>query len=142
MAMSPASWLIDKSVLARLSDPEVRQVVLPRLQAGRVGVSTATELEVGFSARSVDDFVATRESVLDHLLLISLTPRAEQRARDIQVHLVQRGQHRAVSIPDLLVAAIAEVERLTVLHYDADFDLVAAVTGQSTEWVVPRGSVD
>jgi predicted nucleic acid-binding protein len=44
-------------------------------------------------------------------------------------------------IPDLLVAAVAEVERLSVLHYDADVELVAGITGQLAEWVVPRGSV-
>jgi predicted nucleic acid-binding protein len=52
--------------------------------------------------------------------------------------LIARGQHRAVAVPDLLVAAIAEVERLTVLHYDGDFDLIASITGQPTEWVVPH----
>lgn len=142
MAVTPSSWLIDKSVLTLLKHPHIRAVVLPRIQAGRVGVSVATELEVGFSARSTDDYLTTRAAVLDHLLPVSVTPRAEQRAREIQRELVERGQHRAVSIPDLLVAAIADVERLTVLHYDGDFDLVAGITGQFTEWVVPRGSVD
>jgi hypothetical protein len=60
----------------------------------------------------------------------------------VQAALVGRGQHRAVSIPDLLVAAVAEVEQLSVLHYDADFESVASITGQPTEWVVPRGSID
>jgi predicted nucleic acid-binding protein len=71
-----------------------------------------------------------------------VSPRAEQRAREVQAEFVRRGQHRAVSIPDLLVAAVAEVERMSVLHYDADFELVAGITGQPAEWVVPRGSVD
>lgn len=140
--MTPATWLVDKSVLARLDKPSVRQAVLPRFQAGQVGITTVTELEVGFSARSVRDYEIMRRSVLDHLLPIYLTPRAEQRAREVQAVLIERAQHRAVSIPDLLVAAVAEIERLSVLHYDADFDLVAAVTGQQVEWVVPRGSVD
>ena len=55
--------------------------------------------------------------------------------------LAQRGQHRAVGLPDLLIAAVAERAGLTVLHYDADYDLVAAVTGQPARWVVPRGAV-
>jgi predicted nucleic acid-binding protein len=142
MAVSPASWLVDKSVLARLADPEVRQVVTPRLQAGRIGITIATELEVGFSARSVADYATTRRTLLDHLLPVLLTPRAEQRAREVQAELVRRGQHRSVGIPDLLVAAVAEVERLTVLHYDTDFDLIAGITEQSTEWVLPRGSIN
>lgn len=55
--------------------------------------------------------------------------------------LARRGHHRGASIPDLLIAAIAERTGLTVLHYDRDFDLIAAATGQRMEWVVPRGSV-
>ncbi|MGH3095307.1 MAG: hypothetical protein ACRDMV_04830 [Streptosporangiales bacterium] len=50
---------------------------------------------------------------------------AEARVREVQRALVERGQHRAVSIPDLLIAATAEAEGLTVWHYDADFDLIA-----------------
>jgi predicted nucleic acid-binding protein len=142
MAVSPASWLVDKSVLARLGRPEVRQVVLPRVQAGRLAITIVTELEVGFSARSATDYATTRRALLDYLVPILVSPRAEQRAREVQAELVRRGQHRAVSIPDLLVAAVAEVEGLSVLHYDADFELVAGITGQPAEWVVPRGSVD
>jgi hypothetical protein len=142
MAVSPATWLIDKSVLARLDKPEVRQVMLPRLQAGRVAVSIVTELEVGFSARSASDYRTMRRTMLDYLVPVFVTPRAEQRAREVQVELIRRGRHRAVSIPDLLVAAVAEIERLSVLHYDADFDLVANITGQPVEWLLPRGTID
>jgi predicted nucleic acid-binding protein len=134
--------LVDKSVLTRLDKPEVRQVVLPHLQAGKIAIAVVTELEVGFSARSVSDYKAMQRTALDYLVPVFITPRAELRARQVQMELIQRGQHRAVSIPDLLVAAVAEVERLSVLHYDGDFDLVASVTGQPVEWVVPRGSVD
>ena len=79
---------------------------------------------------------------MDLLAPVLVTPRAEQRAPEVQAKLVRRGQHRAVSIPDLLVAAVAEVEQLSVLHYDADFELIAAVTGQPHRWIVPRGSAD
>jgi len=48
---------------------------------------------------------------------------------------------RAVGLPDLLVAAVAERHRVTVLHYDRDYDLITAVTGQPTSWVVAPGSV-
>ena len=63
------------------------------------------------------------------------------RAIGVMEELARHGQHRAVSLPDLLIAAVAEREHLLVLHYDADYDLVAAVTGQPMQWVVPRGSV-
>ena len=106
-----------------------------------VGVCIVTELEIGRSARSTADHVR-QVALLSGLVPVYVTPRSEARVRDIQRDLVDTGTHRAVSVPDLMVAAVADVERLTVLHYDADFDLIASVTGQPTEWVVPRGSVD
>jgi predicted nucleic acid-binding protein len=139
--VTPAHWLVDKSVLARLDQDRVAEVVLPRIQAGRVGVSVVTELEVGFSARSAPDFRMTRSELLDHLLPVLIPPRAEARAREIQAELVSRGQHRSAGVADLLLAATAEMEGLAVLHYDADFETIAAVTGQVVEWVVPRGTV-
>jgi predicted nucleic acid-binding protein len=142
MALSPATWLVDKSVLARLGRPEVRRILLPRVRAGNVAVSIVTELEVGFSARSTNDYETTRGTMLDFLIPVLVSPRAEQRAREVQAALVRRGQHRAVSIPDLLVAAVAEIEQLSVLHYDGDFELIADITGQPVTWVVPRGSID
>ncbi len=140
--MTPAVWLLDKSVLARVGVPAVADAVLPRFQAGRVGVALVTELEVGFSARSTGDYDSTRQNLLDLLIPVAMPARVEDRARELQRDLVTRGHHRGVSVPDLVLAAIAQIEGLTILHYDVDFDLVSDVTGQPTEWVVPRGSVD
>ncbi len=140
--MTPASWIIDKSVLARVDVAAVADAVLPRIRAGQVGVTLVTELEVGYSARSDQDYAATRRDLLDLLIPVTMPVRAEERARELQRDLVSRGQHRAVRVPDLVVAAIADIEELTILHYDADFDLIAAVTSQPIEWVVPRGSID
>jgi predicted nucleic acid-binding protein len=64
-----------------------------------------------------------------------------QRALEVQGLLAERSQHRAVPLPDLLIAACAERAGLTVLHYDVDYDRIAALTGQPTQWVVPQGSV-
>lgn len=61
------------------------------------------------------------------------------RALDVQRQLAGRSMTRSVGIPDLLVAAVAELHRVTVLHYDTDFDHVASITRQPAEWVVPRG---
>ena len=47
---------------------------------------------------------------------------------------------RAVGLPDLLIAAVAEREHVTVLHYDGNYDLIAQVTGQPVQWVAPRGT--
>jgi predicted nucleic acid-binding protein len=64
-----------------------------------------------------------------------------RRALEVQQRLMERGHHRSVKLPDLLVAAIAEAEGLTVVHYDADFDRIAEVTGQPSQWVVEPGTV-
>lgn len=137
---TPAHWLVDKSAL-RPQDPAFADVLIPRIAAGRVAICLVTELEVGFSARSTKDFERIRDDVISLLIPFGMPYRAEDRAREIQQELVTRGQHRAVAVPDLMVAAIAEVEGLTVLHYDADFDLIATITGQATEWIVERGTV-
>ncbi|MEA2716011.1 MAG: hypothetical protein QOI99_328 [Actinomycetota bacterium] len=62
-----------------------------------------------------------------------LTPAIEDRALAVQAALADRGQHRAPSIPDLLIAATAELAQLTVLHFDQDYQLIADVTGQPVE---------
>ncbi|MFP4634640.1 MAG: hypothetical protein ACLFRD_02160 [Nitriliruptoraceae bacterium] len=142
MALTPASWLMDRSVLARVDVAAVADAVLPRVQAGQVGVALVTELEVGYSARTSHDYDATRQELLDLLVPVALPLRAEERARELQRDLVARGQHPGVSVPDLVLAAVADIEELTILHYAADFDLIADVTGQPTAWVVPRGSID
>lgn len=64
------------------------------------------------------------------------------RALEVQAHLAKHSQHRGVQLPDLIIAACAEGAGLTVLHYDADYERIAEVTGQPVQWVVPRGSVD
>jgi predicted nucleic acid-binding protein len=134
-------WLVHNSALARLDRREVEAVLVPRMRGGLVGVSIVTELEVGYSARSTDHYRTTRRSVVNHLIPIAIPLRAEARAREMQAALVDRGQPRGVGVADLLIAATADVEGLTVLHYDADFDLIADVTGQPMEWIVPRGSI-
>lgn len=138
--MTPARWLIDKSALYRLNRSAVAEVVNGPLGAGLVGVCIVTELEMGFSARSVADYHETRQKLVDRLLPVAIPYGAEARARQVQRLLVGRGQHRAAGVADLLIAATAELEGLTVWHYDADFDVIAEVTGQPVEWVVPRAT--
>ena len=62
-----------------------------------------------------------------------LTPAIEDRAVEVLTLLADRGQHRAPSIPDLMIAATGELAGLTVLHLDKDFDLIAEITGQPVE---------
>lgn len=92
--------------------------------------------------RASADYDATRQELLDLLIPVAMPVRAEERARELERDLVIRGQHRGVSVADLVLAAIADIEELTILHYDTDFELIADVTGQPTEWVVERGSIN
>lgn len=127
-------WLIDKSALVRLaSSPDV-QAWLERVERGLVRVATVTVLEVGFSARSAKDLRSGNDrALLDAMPVEYLTPRIEDRAAEVQVMLADRGHHRAAAIPDLLIAALAELAGLRVLHHDHDFDLIASLTGQEVE---------
>lgn len=138
---STATWLVDTSALARLSVVAVAEVLRPRIDAGRVAVTAVGWLEIGYTARSWSDHERSQRVVLDRLRLVYGSPRGERRAIEVQQRLIANGQHRAVKLPDLLVAATAESEGLTVLHYDADFDRLSQVTGQAVEWVVPPGTV-
>lgn len=132
--------LIDTSVLTRLGEPSVRAAVEPLASIGRAARAGISDLEIGYSARNAiewDELV----SALDAFGLVETTAEHIQRARQVQRMLAASSQ-RGRKIPDLLVAAAAEQAGYTVLHYDADFDLIASVTGQPCQWVVPPGSVD
>ena len=127
-------WLIDKSALVRLAASPDAGDWADRIQRGLVRISTVTRLEVGFSARTADDLRRARAvPPLSSMPVEYLTPAIEDRAVEVQAALADRGQHRAPSIPDLLIAATAELVQLTVLYIDKDYDLIAAVTGQPVE---------
>lgn len=128
------TWLIDKSALVRLAHSVDAGQWARRIERGLVRVSTVTRLEVGFSARSAHDLRAGRERPPLSLMPVEyLTPAMEERSIEVQAALADRGHHRAASIPDLLIAATAELAQLTLLHRDKDFDLIAEITGQPVE---------
>jgi hypothetical protein len=128
------AWLIDKSALVRISTSVNAQEWADRIGRGLVRVTTVTLLEVGFSARSGADLRgAARRPPLALMPVECLTPAAERRAVEIQMILADQGMHRAPSVPDLLIAAVAERSGLTVLHLDKDFELIAEITGQPLE---------
>lgn len=128
------SWLIDKSAIARLHLAPNASEWAGRIERGLVRICTVTRLEVGYSARSASDHRSLlAEPPLASMPVEYLTPTIEDRAVELQSVLAERGQHRTPSIPDLLVAATAELSELTVLHVDRDFDLIAEVTGQPVE---------
>ena len=128
------AWLIDKSALARLDSSPDAPEWASRIRRGLVRISTVTRLEVGFSARSAEDLRRSFTAPpLSAMPVEYLTPTVEDRAVAVQHALAQAGHHRAPSVPDLLVAAAAEASRLTVLHFDKDFELIADITGQPLE---------
>ncbi len=136
-----ARYLADTSALARLHRPAVSAVLAPLIEPGLVATCGLIEFELGWATRSsaeLDQLRTDRDAGYEWLATYDEDWR---RALEVQASLWRGGRMRAVGLPDLLVAAVAERERVTVLHYDSDYDLIAQVTGQPTQWVVPRGTV-
>lgn len=127
-------WLIDKSALPRLAgSPDAAEWAV-RIERGLVRITTVTRLEVGYSARSGPDLRAGfQQPPLSSMPVEYLTPGIEDRAVEVLKLLADRGQHRAPSVPDLIIAATAELAGLTVLHLDKDFEVIADITGQPVE---------
>jgi predicted nucleic acid-binding protein len=129
-----AGWLVDKSALVRIAESPDAAEWASRIGRGLLHIATVTRLEVGFSARSCSDLRrALRRPPLSKMPIVYLTPATEDRAIEVQQSLADQGQHRAPAVPDLLVAAAAELSDLVVLHMDKDYELIAEVTGQPTE---------
>jgi predicted nucleic acid-binding protein len=129
-------WLIDKSALVRLGASPDGAEWASRIERGLVRITTVTRLEIGYSARSGADLrTGLRQPPVSAMPVEYLTPAIEDRAVEVLTALADRGQHRAPSVPDLIIAAAAELAGLIVLHCDKDFDLIASVTGQPAEWL-------
>jgi predicted nucleic acid-binding protein len=128
------TWLIDKSALVRLALSPDSAEWASRIERGLVRITSVTRLEIGYSARSGPDLrLAIRQPPLASMPVEHLTPAIEDRAVEVLALLADRGQHRAPSLPGLIIAAAAELAGLTVLHVDKNFDMIAAITGQPVE---------
>jgi predicted nucleic acid-binding protein len=110
-------------------------LLLRLLTEDRLATTHLVAMEVLYSARSRADYDTLRRE-LQTLVWLPSDEASLDRALEVQRRLAERGQHR-LSIPDLLIASAAERHGATVLHHDKDFDLIAAVTGQPTRWIVP-----
>ncbi len=132
------SYLVDTSVLTRLATATVRERLRDLASEG-LHRASITDLEIGFSARNgVEwDRLSNAVAAFD---LIETEEHHFRRAHHVQRMLAENGL-KGRKIPDLLIAAIAESASLSVLHYDADFDHIASITGQRAEWIVPRGTI-
>jgi predicted nucleic acid-binding protein len=127
-------WLIDKSALVRLAGSADAAQWAARIERGLVRIATVTRLEVGYSARSGPDLRADlRRPPLAAMPVQYQTPAIEDRAVEVLTLLADRGQHRAPSVPDLIISATAELAGLTVLHLDKGFEIIAGITGQPLE---------
>lgn len=132
--MSEPSWIIDKSALVRLGNSPDAEAWANRIERGLVRITTVTLLEVGYSARSGTDLAALLATAPVSAMPVEYSaPAIEDRAMEVQRRLAERGHHRAPSIPDLLIAATAEINHHTVLHVDKGFELIADLTGQPVE---------
>lgn len=135
-----ARYLVDKSALARMPHAAVYARLGPVIEAGEAATCAIIDLEVLFSARNAEEHERIRVRRELAYIRVPLDEGVFRRAIEVQALLAERAQHR-LPIPDLIIAAAAESAALTVLHYDADFDRIARVTGQPVEWVVPQGTV-
>jgi predicted nucleic acid-binding protein len=136
-----ARFLLDTSVWSRIDAAPVAERCLPLIRGGLVATCPIVDLEVLYSARSPASHAAARDERRLALEMLAIEQPTLDRAVEVQAALAVRGEHRGASLPDLIIAATAERARVAVLHYDADYDLIASVTGQPVEWVVPRGSL-
>jgi predicted nucleic acid-binding protein len=139
--MAVARYLADKSVWAQVRQPAILSVMNEYVERGLIGTCPIVDLEILYSARTGTEHTHFRRQ-REAFEYFPLTDEIARRAVEVQGLLAGRAQHRAVSIPDLLVAAIAERFSLTVLHYDRDYERIAEITGQPTEWIVPAGTAD
>ncbi|MDX6200318.1 MAG: hypothetical protein QOJ79_3469 [Actinomycetota bacterium] len=138
--MAVARYLADKSATARLHQPAVQARLAPLVEAGLVATCSLVDLELGFSTRNRKEYDELRRERAGFERL-DIDQADWDRAYDVQSQLAGTGRTRAVGIADLVLAAVAERHRVTLLHYDRDFAFIADTTSQPTEWVVPSGSV-
>jgi predicted nucleic acid-binding protein len=135
-------YLIDTSAHARSDHPSVRNVIAGLITDRAAATCVTVDLEAGYSGRDLDDVAAIAERRRSLYVTLPISEAIAERAREVQVRMAARGHHRAAGVIDLLTAAVAEHHGAVLLHYDADFEHIAARTGQAQAWIVRRGSID
>jgi predicted nucleic acid-binding protein len=135
-----AQFLADTSAIARYPSTEVAARLDPLVIAGLVATCALVDLELLYSTRGQAEYVKLAAIRRASFPLLPTEDADLRRAGQTQAALAERGQHR-IAWPDLVIAAVAERHRVALLHYDADYDRIADVTGQDVEWVVPKGSL-
>jgi hypothetical protein len=133
--------LIDTSAQARFRYPGVRKVIAGLIVDRAAATCVTVDLEAGYSGRDLADVRVIAERRKSLYVVLPMTEVIAERARDVQIRLAARGHHRAAGVIDLITAAVAEHYGAVLLHYDADFEHIATVTGQPQSWIAPRGSL-
>ena len=133
--MSPALYLIDTSGMFRILQDKLRQAWSDHLAAGVIATCPVVELEFLYSARSLADRLEKRRLLHELFGWVPMSERAWERAEEVQQLLTEAAMHRSAGPVDLLIAATAERERLTLLSDDRDFTAIAQVTGQPVKLV-------
>jgi predicted nucleic acid-binding protein len=136
-----AKFLIDTSAAARMTRPDVRARLEPLIAGAVVATCATLDAEALYSARSMEEYEQIRA---DRRIAYEYLPTDDehwQRAFAAQRDLARTGRHRAVGIADLLTAVLAAEHRVTVLHFDADFDTASEVIEFEHRWVAARGVV-
>lgn len=134
-------YLIDTSAQARVQHPAVRTIIAGLIADKSAATAVTVDLEAGYSGRDLSDVRAIAERRRSLYVVLPVSEVIAQRARDVQVGMAARGLHRGAGVIDLLTAAVAEYHGAVLLHYDADFEHIAAVSGQAHKWIVPRGTI-
>ena len=137
--MTEPRYLVDTSVLVRASIDQVGDRLEQLQLAGKIWTCRVVDLELVFSARKTDvsKLAAGRRTFPE----APVTPVVMERALAVAEMLAEQGQHRGAKPADLIIAAAAEAQDLTLLHYDDDYERIAGVTGQPTRGVAERGSL-
>lgn len=136
-----ARFIIDTSAAARMREPVVASRLAPLIEAGVVATHAMLDAEALYSARSPSQYDQLQHDRRRTYKYLPLEDQHWQGAFEAQSRLAATGRHRAVGMADLITAVLAAEHRLTVIHYDSDFEIAAEVIDFAHSWVAPRGSI-
>lgn len=120
--------------------PELASWFNAAVEAGLVLVCDLVILEL---TRLAPNEARARE-VADRLAVFEAIPMPGElwsRARRTQLALARDGDHRRVPPADLLLASAAEEAGVALVHYDRDYERIAAVSGLRHAWLAPDGAL-
>jgi predicted nucleic acid-binding protein len=136
------AFLIDSSAAHRITRPAALAGWRSALKAGRVGMCAATEAEVLYSAKSPHHYAQLRQAFAELYTWHVIPDDVWDSVLDLQESLAAAGCHRSAGMADLLVAVTAMHHRLTLLHYDHDFETIARHSDLETRWLADPGTLD